>query len=154
MRTSIQACGAATTTCGAAETQRSEQLEALIGVGDLFAHEVLAGDAEMCAARGELRHDLRGRQIGDLDPGQPGERAAVVARPASLLKLEPCSGEKRGGALLQPPLGRDGENERRVPRLRPAKPSARSPVRQPVDVIAAPTAGMSSLAPRRRASPS
>ena len=32
---------------GAAEAERRQQREALVGVGDLLAHEVLAGDAEM-----------------------------------------------------------------------------------------------------------
>ena len=146
MRTSIQACGAATTTLARAEAERAQQHEALIGVGDLLAHEILAGDAEMRRAGGELADDLGGREKRDLDARQIGDRAAIVARAASLHEFEPGAGEERGRVLLQPPLRGNREDERRVavrrsfaapPRAASGRP--RSPRRPPAVSLAAPS---------------
>ena len=80
---------------GAAEAERRQQRKALVGVGDLLAHEVLAGDAEMRRAGGELADDLGGREKGHFDAGQIGDRAAIVARAAPLHEFEPGAGEER-----------------------------------------------------------
>ena len=47
MRTSIQACGTATTTLAKPKPSRVDQHDPLVGIGDHLAHQVLAGDAEM-----------------------------------------------------------------------------------------------------------
>src|SRR5476651_1833913 len=91
VRTSIQACGTATTTLALPKPRLSinstflsasvidkkvmlidnlgfgsanvvvDQQHVLIGVGDRFAHQVLAGDAEMHRAARQLRGDLARR---------------------------------------------------------------------------------------------
>ena len=140
---------------GVAEAERTQERKPRLDVGNLLAHQVLAGDAEMDLARGELADDLGRRDIGDLDPGQAGDRAAIVAGAAALDKLKAGAGEERRRGLLQSPLGGDGEDERRLSAV--AGPGAHqrfSPFASRSRVIAAPTAGMSSALPRRRASPS
>ena len=155
MRTSIQACGAATTTLAWPKPSGAQQLEPRLGVGDLLAHQILAGDAEMRRAGGELADDLGRGDIGDLDARQAGDRAAIVARAAPLHELEPGAGEERRGAFLQPPLRGDGEDERAFGAVPEGRRHQRSPpFASRSSEIAAPTAGMSSVAPRRRASPS
>ena len=52
---------------GAAEAERAQELDGAVGVGERLADQVLAGDAEMHAAGLELVHDLRRREIHDLD---------------------------------------------------------------------------------------
>ena len=99
---------------GLAEAERRDQLEPGVGVQNLLAHQILAGDAEMGGAGGELADDLGGRKKGDLDPGQARDRAAVVARAPPLRQLEAGAGEKGRGVFLQPPLGGHGENEGRL----------------------------------------
>ena len=70
VRTSIQACGTATTTLAWPKPSR-QQLHALVGIRDHLADQVLAGDAEMGGALRELGGDLGGREIGDLDAVEP-----------------------------------------------------------------------------------
>ena len=95
----------------------------------LLAHEILAGDAEMGAAGGELRDDLGGRQEQHLDVGHAGERAAIVARAARLREDEPGAGEEGGGVLLQPAL--DGTARTSGPRrlMAPLRDDAVEPER-------------------------
>ncbi len=52
---------------GAAEAEIVDQEHAPVGIDDAFAHQVLAGDAEMHHAARQLRGDLARREIGDLD---------------------------------------------------------------------------------------
>ena len=155
MRTSIQACGAATTTLARPKPSGASSARRCVGVGDLLAHEVLAGDAEMRGAGGELADDLGRREKGDLDARQPGDGAAIVARAAPLHEFEPGAGEERRGVLLQPPLRGHGEDQRRLAVSFGLGGHARSPAigRRSIQ-IAAPTAGMSLAAPSRRARPS
>ena len=134
---------------GAAEAQRRQQREPLIGVGDLLAHQILAGDAEMRRAARELADDFRGREIGHFHAGQVDDRAAIVARAAPLHEFQPCPGEERGRVLLQPALRGDGEDERGLDRHRGSPASGKRSTQ-----IAAPTAGRSLIAPMRRARPS
>ena len=101
----------------------------------------------------KLADDLGRRDIGDFDARQPGDGAAIVARAATLHEFKPGASEERGGRLLQSPLGGDGEDERPFGAI--AGGHQRSPpFMSRSRVIAAPTAGMSSFAPRRLASPS
>ena len=138
-----------------AEPERAQKLEPGLDVGNLLAHQVLAGDAEMGLAGGELADDLGRRDIGDLDPRQTGDRAAIVAGAAPLGELEAGAGEERRRSLLQSPLGGDGEDERRFSAVARIGAHQRSPpFASRSSVIAAPTAGMSAPAPSRRASPS
>ena len=99
---------------GEAEAEAFDQHHALVGVGDLLAHQVLAGDAEMHGAGRELRGDFGGRQIGDLDAVEAGDGAAIVARAARLDQIEPRAREEGFGVFLQPALGRHGEHQRRA----------------------------------------
>ena len=120
---------------GAAEAERRQQSEALVGVGDLLAHEILAGDAEMRGAGGELADDFGRREKRDLDAGEAGDRAAIIARAAPLHEFEARAGEEGGGVLLQPPL-RGNREDQRGGRGHLSAPGAA------IDKIAAPTAGM------------
>ena len=43
---------------GAAKAETVDQQDALVGIGDAFAYQVLAGDAEMHRAARQLRRDL------------------------------------------------------------------------------------------------
>src|SRR5580700_2704012 len=101
---------------------------------------------------GKLANDLGRRDIGDLDARQPGDCAPIVARAPPLDEFEPGASEERRGRLLQSPLGRNGENERPFGAI--AGHQRSPPFMSRSRVIAAPTAGMSSFAPRRLASPS
>ena len=103
---------------------------------------------------GELADDLRSREIGDFHPGQTRDRAAIVPRAASLHELEASARKERGSAFLQPALRRDGENEGLLGDHDFRSHQSLPPFGSRSIVIAAPTAGTSSLAPRRRASPS
>ena len=114
VRTSIQACGTATADGGEAEAEAFDQHHLAVGVGDHLAHQVLAGDAKMHGAGRELRGDLGGRQIGDLDAVEPGDGAAIVARAARLDQVEAGAREEGFGVFLQPAFGRHGENQRRA----------------------------------------
>ena len=118
--------------------------EPRVGVRHLLAHQILAGDAEMRRAGGELADDLGRRQKGDLDVRQTGDGAAIVARAAPLdeargprgRKTPPCSPAgapwraRRGRAALSVIAG-IGAHQRSPPF------ASRS------SQIAAPTAGMS-----------
>ena len=99
---------------GEAEAQPLDHHHALVHVGDHLAQQILAGDAEMDRALRQRAGDLAGREIGDLDAGQSGDRAAIVARAARLDQRQAGAGEERLGVLLQPALGRHGDDERRA----------------------------------------
>ena len=140
---------------GVTEAEGAQEFELGLDVRDLLAHQILAGDAEMGRARGELGDDLGAGDIGDLDPGKADQRPAIVARAASLHEFETGAGEKGGSGLLQPALGGNGQNERRFGRGRGVEGHQSVPLAGSRSIaIAAPTAGMSALAPRRFASPS
>ena len=69
--TSIQACGTATITLASPKPSASMKHHLGVGIGHLLAHQVFAGDAEVHRALRQQLRDLGGRQIGDLDAGQP-----------------------------------------------------------------------------------
>ena len=140
---------------GVAEAERAQELEPRLDIRNLLAQQILAGDAEMRGSRGKLADDLGRRDIGDLDARQPGDGAAIVARAPPLHEFEPGASEESVGCLLQSPLGGDGENERALGAVAGMGGHQRSlPFMSRSRLIAAPTAGMSSFAPRRLASPS
>ena len=99
---------------GVAEAERGQHLDSGIGIRDLLAHQILAGDAEMGGARGELRDDLGGREKGDLRPLDAGDGATIVTLAARLDEFQPSAAEEGGRVLLQPALGGHGENQRGV----------------------------------------
>ena len=125
---------------GMAEAERGQHLHRLVRIRDLLAHQVLAGDAEMRRAAGQLADDLGGREEGDLDVGHAGERAAIIAGAAGLGEDEAGAGEERGGVLLQAPLGGNGQDERRIGHQ--GLPTMRSSQKEQ------PTAGIGASAPR------
>ena len=96
---------------GAAKAEIVDQRHALVGIGDAFAHQIFAGDAEMYRAARQLRGDLAGREIGDLDIVEPVDGAAIVAGAARLASVKAGAREERLGVFLQAALSRDGENE-------------------------------------------
>ena len=114
LRTSIQACGTATTTLAWPKPSGSISTTLAVGIGDHLAHQVLAGDAKMHGAGGKLRRDLGSREIGDLDAVEPGDGAAIVARAARLDQRQAGAREEGFGVLLQPALGRHGQHQRRT----------------------------------------
>ena len=99
---------------GVAEAERVDEHDLAVGIRDHLAHQVLAGDAEMDGALRQKLRDLGGRDEGDLDAGQVGDGAAIVARAARLDEIEPGAREERLGVGLQPPLGRHRDDERRA----------------------------------------
>ena len=135
---------------GGAETEAVDHEHALLGVGNAFAHEVFAGDAEMHRAAREIRRDFARREIGDLDIVEAGNGAAVVARAAGFRQHQAGAGEEGLGIFLQPPLGGDGENERDAHALPPFLPALTSASTQ----IEKPTAGIGSREPSCVISPS
>ena len=132
---------------GVAEAQRRQHLHGRVGIRDLLAHEVLAGDAEMGGTGGQLRNDLGGREEGHLGAFDARDRASIVALAARLDEFQPGAAEEGGGVLLKPPLGGHGQNERSVVHERGIAHAA-SPVRRSSQ-IEAPTAGIGAAAPRR-----
>ena len=85
---------------GVTEAERRQHGHARVGVGHRLADQILARDAEMHAAVGEARHDLRARQERDLDPPDTLHRAAVVAGAAALLQREARAGADLRRVLL------------------------------------------------------
>ena len=147
VRTSIQACGTATTTLASPKPSFSISTTRLSHVGIRFADLVLAGHAEMHRADAELRGDVRGGEIGDLDARHSGDGAAVFARAARLDELQARAREEAFRVLLQAALRRDGENERR------AHGSVPIAFRRSIHTEK-PTAGIGAAAPRRESNSS
>ena len=96
---------------GAAKTEIVDQQDALVGIGNAFAHQVFAGDAEMHRAARQLRGNLARREIGDLDIVEPGDGAAIVAGAARFRQRKSGAGEKGLGVFLQAALRGNRENE-------------------------------------------
>ena len=132
---------------GMAEAERVDEHDVPIGVRDHLAHEILAGDAEMHRALRQQLDDLGGREIGDLDARQVGDRAAIVARAARLDEFEAGAREERFRVLVQPALGRHGDDERR------AHDAPRSAASRSIQT-AKPTAGIGLALPSRVSRPS
>ncbi len=99
---------------GEAEAELVDEHDLAIGVRNHFPHQILAGDAEMHGALGELRGDLGRGQISDFRAVEAGNGAAILARTAGLDEFKPRTCEKVFGVLLQASLGRYREDERRA----------------------------------------
>ena len=63
---------------GAAEAERLQELDRAVDIGQRLADQILAGHAEMHAARFQLMHDLGGRGVDHLDAVEAVERAAIA----------------------------------------------------------------------------
>ena len=96
---------------GEAEAEPGDEHDARIRLRDHFAHQILAGDAEMHRATRQLRGDLARREIGDLDIVEPADGAAIVASAAWLGQPQSSAGEERLGVFLQAALRRYRQNE-------------------------------------------
>ena len=92
--TSIQHFGTATTTSARPNPKRLQERHALGGVGDVLAHQVLAGDAQVRVPAIELGDDLGGGDERHLDAGDILDLAAIAAVVARLAQLEAGAGEK------------------------------------------------------------
>ena len=103
LRTSIQACGTATTTLAKPKPSPSIITTRLSMSAIGLAQQILAGDAEMDRALRQRVGDLAGRKIGDLDAGQVGDGAAIVARAARLDELQ--AGAARRSLRCSPAAG-------------------------------------------------
>ncbi|CEG09365.1 hypothetical protein BN961_02790 [Afipia felis] len=132
---------------GAAEAERLDQHHALVGVGDAFADQILAGNAEVDLSACKLGCDFARGEIGDLDLIEARDGATIVARAARLGERKTCASEERVGIFLKPALGGDGENERVAHAASPALVSASIQTENP-------TAGMGEAAPNRVSRPS
>ena len=141
-RTSIQACGTATTTLAKPKPSASiitTRLSMSAIVSRSKSSPVTPRWIVPCASAPAIS---RGREISDLDAGQARDRAAIVARAARLDQRQAGAGEERLGVLLQPALGRHGDDERRA-HAAPPPPATRS------IQTAKPTAGIGVLLPSR-----
>jgi len=87
------------------------------------------------------------RTMADLDAGQVGDSAAIVAGAARLDQLQAGAAEERLGVFLQPALGRHGDDQWRA-HDGPPPPATRS------IHTAKPTAGIGDFAPSRLSSSS
>ena len=156
MRTSIQACGTATTTLALPKPRLVDQQNPLVGIGNGFAHQVLAGDAEMHRAARQLRGDLARREIGDLDIVDAHDGAAVFAGAAGLGQRKASAAEEGFGVFLQAALGGNRENEGRAHDRLPREASAGArPICVSVSTQAEkPTAGIGTAEPSCVISPS
>src|SRR5262245_53491100 len=99
----------------------------------------------------ELRRDFRRRQVGDLNAGEAGNGAAIVASAARLHEFEPGAREERLGVLLQAAFRGNGEDEGRAHGVLPS-PSAHA-ASSSIEA-AKPTAAIGSEAPSRVSKPS
>ena len=124
-----------------AKSERRQKFDFRFRIGDGFANEILAGDAEMHMAGGQLRDNLGGGKKRDLDIRHAGQTSAIVAR--TVHEFEPGACEKSRGVFLQPPFGGNREHERLAVRTHGAAPAR---LRRPIQ-IAAPTAAMGFSAP-------
>ena len=152
-RTSIHACGDGDDDIGVPEAERRKQFNLALGIGDFLAHEILARDAEMRFALCEPAGDFGSREIADLRAVEPGDGAAIVAGAATLRQFESGAGEEGVGVFLQPAFGGCRDDEFLC---HAAPPDTASVAREaPCSLsihMAAPTAGMSAVAPSVRSS--
>src|ERR1700730_2768779 len=126
---------------GVAEAERRQEFDLRFLIGDGCANEILAGNAEMHMAGGQLRDNVGGGKKRYLDILHAGQISAIVARTEKEFERGAC--EKRTGVSLQPPFGRNREHERLAARNHGAAPAR---LRRPIQ-IAAPTAAMGFSAP-------
>ena len=110
-----------------AEAERFDKRHFCIRLGNHFAHEVFARDANVHLPLPEQFGDLAGRKIGDFDARQIANGSAIVACAARLYEVETCAGEVCGRILLQAALGRYRNHEGGVHGTPPQAASRRPP---------------------------
>ena len=140
LRTSIQACGTATTTLAWPKPSGVSSSTAASASGICSRTRSSPVMPRWAVPLAELAHDLGGREKGDLHVGHALERAAIIARPARLGEDEAGAGEERGRVLLQAPLGGNGQDEGSIGHQ--GLPTMRSSQKEQ------PTAGIGASAPR------
>src|SRR3984893_11732358 len=122
---------------GVAKAERRQKFDFRFRIGNGFANEIFAGDAEMYMAGGQLRDNVGGGNKRDLDILHAGQISAIVAR--AVHEFEPRAAEKSRGVFLQPPFGGNREHERFFGAAY-SHGATRSALRRPIQ-IAAPAAG-------------
>ncbi len=146
VRTSIHACGTATTTLALPKPRLSISMTRLSALWMLSRIRSSPVMPRCTAAARELSGDLAGREIGDLDIVETGNGAAIFAGAARLGQRQVGLREEGLGVFLQPPLGGDGDDERRAHDALPCESASIQ--------IENPTAGIGVCAPSRVSSPS
>ena len=142
---------------GAAKPEAVDQQYALVGIRNAFAHQVLAGDAEMDRPARQLRGDLACRQISDLDIIERADGAAIVPRATWLCQRKSGTREKGFRVFLQAAFGRNGEHEWRrhgALRFKPPVAGSRLSLLRASTQTENPTAGIGLGAPSWVISPS
>src|SRR5262249_25900271 len=139
---------------GLAEAKLVDQQHTFVGIGNGIANQVLAGYAEMHRAARELRGDLAGGEIGDLDIVEAHDGAAIFAGAPRYCDPKAGASEKRFLIFLQPSLGRNGQNEGRAHGLLPPGRRAGLMLVSASTQTEKPTAGIGAAAPSRVISPS
>ena len=109
--TSSQTSGTATTTSAWPKPSRATISALRLPVGEVLAHQVLAGDAEIDAALAEFAGDLGGRQERHLDIVAALDAGAVFAVVAGQADGKAGARQHVERLLLQPALRRDGEGD-------------------------------------------
>ena len=82
------------------------------GIGDVFADQVLAGNAEMDVAARKLAGDFRSRQEQHLGVVDTLDAPAIITHTARAGEHQPRATEERIGVFLQAALGGNGEDQR------------------------------------------
>ncbi len=95
-----------------AEPERAQQLDLGVEVPAAFAQQVLADDPEVDLARLQGGRDLGGGQKRSLHVLDPGQDRAIAPLTAGDVDSEATAGEPRLGLVLQPALGRQGDQQR------------------------------------------
>ena len=130
LRTSIQACGTATTTLAKPKPSPSISTTRCSASGIISRTRSSPVTPRWTAPCASCVGDFGGREIRDLDAGQAGDRAAIVAGAARLDQLQAGAREERLGVLLQPALGGHGEDQRRAHGAPPLAADALDPDRK------------------------
>ncbi len=98
-----------------AEAHRRQFRDLPVPVGELVAHEVGAGDAEMDAPGGEFAGDLAGREQHEFEALGAVDRAGIFAIRPGATERDAAGAEPVEGLLHQPALGRHTEFQHDAP---------------------------------------
>lgn len=94
---------------GVTEAKPRDDFGTAFPVGQVLAHQILAGDAEVDAAAADLARNLRGGHEHDLDIGAPADMGMVTAVVFRQADGKPGPRQYLQRLFLQPPLGGDGQ---------------------------------------------